>query len=131
MLDLNIEFRADQFEVSVYDEYGDKFVLWFNTQEEVNKRIDEYPQYNYIIQEKGNVTLGMMLSLDAGKTYEILWLANDLSDMQIEAYLSNNKNYLIGLVYSGKTCQQISEDAAKDNLNKAYNYQNMLMRSKD
>jgi hypothetical protein len=131
MLDLNVEFRVDQFEVSVYDEYGDKFVLWYNTQEEVDNRIEEYPQYNYIIQEKGDVTLGMMLSLDAGKTYEILWLANDLSDMQIEAYLSNNKNYLIGLVYSGKTCQEISEAAAKDKLNQAYNYQNMLMRSKD
>ena len=111
------EFMVDQYKVTVHDEYGDSWILWFNTIEEVNQRVDEYPGYNYIIEEMGKVTMGMMLSLDAGRTYEISWLANDLIQSQIDAYLSSNQNYIIGLVYSGKPCQLISEETFKKELN--------------
>ena len=124
-------FKIEQFKVTVHDEYGDSWVLWFDNEAEVEIRMDEYPQYNYIIEDMGNKTMGLMLSLDAGYTYEILWLANDLTQSQIDAYLASNKNYLVGIVYSGKTCNELAEDRYKESLNKQYAHQINMMRSKD
>ena len=127
-----ISFNIEQFKVTVHDdEYGDSWVLWFDTQADVDARVEEYPQYNYIIQNMGQVTMGMMLSVDAGETYEVSWLPNDLSPMQIKANLSLNENYLVGLAYSGKSHNEIREEAFKEKLNQQYDYQRMLMSTKD
>ena len=49
----------------------------------------------------------------------------------LDAYLENNKNYLVGIVYSGKTCNELAEDRYKESLNKQYAHQFNMMRSKD
>jgi hypothetical protein len=121
----------EQFKVTVQDEYGDSWTLWYDTQAEVDARVNEYPQYDYTIEDMGKVTLGMLLSVDAGETFEVSWLSNDLSPMQIQANLSLNENYLVGLAYSGKSHNEIREEAFKEKLNKQYDYQRMLMSTKD